>query len=62
METVVELAMMYFAIGAACFAYPAKRAIPDDFHWRNQIGIFRSTLPEVLCWPLHLWRFFRTLG
>ena len=51
---------MYVAIGAACFAHPASPALPDDFHWRNQIGVFRATLPEVLAWPLTLWRFGAT--
>ena len=62
METFIELALMYLAIGAAFFAHPGRRAIPDDFDWRNQLGIFRDTLPEVLGWPVALWRFCRALG
>jgi hypothetical protein len=30
--------------------------MPSDFHWRNQAGVFRDSLPEVLGWPLALWR------
>ena len=62
MATLIQFALMYFAIGAAFFAHPGGRAIPDDFHWRNQIGVFRDTLPEVLAWPLTLWRFCRSIG
>jgi hypothetical protein len=57
MEFILTAVLVYIAIGAACFAHPASPALPDDFHWRNQIGVFRATLPEVLAWPLTLWRF-----
>ena len=57
MEFVLTAVLVYVAIGAACFAHPASPTLPDDFHWRNQIGVFRATLPEVLAWPLALWRF-----
>ena len=57
MEFVVTAAILYVAIGAALFAHPANTAIPDDFHWRSQIGVFIATLPDVLAWPLALWRF-----
>jgi hypothetical protein len=57
METVIILVVMYFAIGAALFSHPQSPAEPGDFHWRSQIAVFRSTLPEVLAWPLSLWRF-----
>lgn len=57
MEFILTAVLVYIAIGAACFAHPASPALPDDFHWRNQIGVFRATLPEVLAWPLALWRF-----
>ncbi len=57
METLVLLALAYVAIGAACFAHPAAPAVPDDFHWRKQMGVFRNSLPEVLSWPVALWRF-----
>jgi len=56
METLVLLVLAYIAIGAAFFAHPASPASPDDFHWRNQIGVFRASLPEVLAWPVTLWR------
>jgi hypothetical protein len=52
--------LCYFAIGAAFFAHPVSPATPNDFHWRTQVGIFRATLPEVLLWPVSLWRFSRT--
>jgi len=56
METLITLILFYLAIGAAFFAHPAGRAVPDDFDWRNQIGVFRESLPEVLGWPVALWR------
>lgn len=56
MEFILTAVLVYIAIGAACFAHPANPAQPDDFHWRNQIGVFRATLPEVLAWPMSLWR------
>jgi hypothetical protein len=57
MEILATTILCYVAIGAAFFAHPASPAVADDFHWRNQIGVFRATLPEVLAWPLSLWRF-----
>ena len=57
MEIIVTAVLVYIAVGVACFAHPASPALPDDFHWRNQVGVFRATLPEVLAWPLALWRF-----
>jgi hypothetical protein len=59
MEIILTAAIVYVAIGAACFAHPASPALPNDFHWRNQIGVFRTTLPEVLAWPVALWRLGR---
>lgn len=56
MEMFVSLVLLYVAIGAALFAYPASPALPDDFDWRNQLGVFRASLLEVLAWPLVLWR------
>jgi hypothetical protein len=35
------------------------QATPDDFHWRNQVDVFRDSVPEVLTWPLVLWRLCR---
>jgi hypothetical protein len=57
MEIILTLGLCYLAIGAAFFAHPASPAMPGDFHWRNQIDIFRTSLPEVLAWPVTLWRF-----
>jgi hypothetical protein len=39
------------------FSHPPAPAQPDDFHWKNQIGVFRASLPEVLVWPIALYRF-----
>lgn len=60
MEILITSVMAYLAIGAAFFAHPASPAVPDDFHWRAQIGVFCGSLPEVLAWPVALWRFGRT--
>ena len=60
MDILFTLVILYLAIGAAFFAHPASPATPSDFHWRTQVGVFRATLPEVLAWPLTLWRFGRT--
>ena len=57
MEILITSGLFYVAIGAAFFAHPASPALPDDFHWRSQIEVFRATLPEVLAWPMALWRF-----
>jgi hypothetical protein len=57
METLFIFALGYLALGAALFAHPPAPARPDDFHWKNQIGVFRASLPEVLVWPVALYRF-----
>jgi hypothetical protein len=59
METLAQLVLIYLAIGAVLFALISGRALPTDFHWRNQADVFRDSLPEVLAWPLVLWRFCR---
>lgn len=59
METLAQLVLIYLAIGAVLFALIPGRALPADFHWRNQADVFRNSLPEVLAWPLVLWRFCR---
>jgi len=56
METFIILMLAYPAIGALLFAHPTAPAIPDDFHWRNQVAVFRQSLPLVLGWPMALWR------
>ena len=56
MEVLVTFALVYLAIGAACFSHPPAPATPNDFHWQNQISVFRTTLPLVMTWPLVLWR------
>jgi hypothetical protein len=62
METVVELALIYLAIGVVLFALIPGQALPIDFHWRNQADTFRDSLPNVLAWPLALWRQCRGAG
>ena len=57
METVFICVLAYLALGAALFSHPAAPAQPNDFHWKNQIGVFLGSLPEVLAWPLALYRF-----
>jgi hypothetical protein len=59
LETFVELALIYLAVGAVLFALIPGQAMPDDFHWRNQADFFRNSVPEVLTWPLVLWRLCR---
>lgn len=59
METLVEAALIYLAIGAVLFALIPGRGMPLDFHWRRQADAFCDSLPEVLAWPLALWRFYR---
>ena len=54
METFVEFALIYLAVGAVLFALIPGQATPDDFHWRNQADFFRNSVPEVLTWPLVL--------
>jgi ribose/xylose/arabinose/galactoside ABC-type transport system permease subunit len=56
MEFVATLILFYLAVGAALFAHARYPGVPNDFDWRSQIAIFRATLPEVLAWPLALWR------
>ena len=60
MEVLVTAGLIYLAIGAAFFAHPTSPALPDDFHWRTQIDVFRGTLADVLAWPVTLWRFGRS--
>lgn len=57
METIFVCVLAYLALGAALFSHPPAPARPDDFHWKTQIGVFRGSLPEVLAWPLALYRF-----
>ena len=57
METLFIFAIGYLALGAALFSHPRAPVHPDDFHWKNQIGVFRASLPEVLVWPVALYRF-----
>jgi len=57
METVFLCTLGYLALGAALFSHPPSPARPDDFHWKNQLGVFRASLPAVLVWPLALYRF-----
>jgi hypothetical protein len=59
LETFVEIALVYLAVGAVLFALIPGQAMPFDFHWRNQAQAFRDSLPEVLAWPLVLWRLCR---
>jgi hypothetical protein len=59
LETVFELALVYLAVGAILFALIPGQAAPGDFHWRNQVGVFRDSVPEVLTWPLVLLRLCR---
>ena len=61
MESLVGFTLGYLAIGAAFFAHPAVPASPDDFHWRSQIRVFQASLPDVLMWPLALWRFGKSV-
>jgi hypothetical protein len=55
MATLITLAMVYLAIGAALFAHPRSPAVPGDFDWRAQVGVFCDSLPLVLGWPIALW-------
>ena len=59
METLVEAAVIYLAIGAVLFALIPGQAAPIDFHWCRQAEVFRDSLAEVLTWPLVLWRLCR---
>ncbi|MGC2198733.1 MAG: hypothetical protein WA633_01075, partial [Stellaceae bacterium] len=56
METLVEFALIYVAIRAIFFALIPGQALSLNFHWRNQAESFRDSLPEVLAWPVALWR------
>jgi hypothetical protein len=62
METLVEFALIYLAIGVALFGLMPGRGRPSDFHWRDQAFAFRDSVPEVLSWPRALWRFCRNTG
>lgn len=62
MESLVDFVMIYLAIGAVLFALFPGQALPADFHWRNQAAVFRDSLPDVLTWPLALWRVYRNGG
>jgi hypothetical protein len=59
METLLTLVLVYLAVGAALFAHPPGPLFPPDFDWRRQIAVFCDSLPEVLGWPLALWRWLR---
>jgi hypothetical protein len=59
METLVDLVLVYVAVGAVLFALIPGQAFPVDFHWRSQAVVFRESLSEVLAWPLALWRLCR---
>lgn len=59
MPLLLILLMVYLAIGAVLFAHPRGPATPMDFDWKQQIAVFRDSLPEVLGWPLALWRWLR---
>lgn len=59
MESLLELMLVYVAIGAILFALVPGQALPADFHWRGQAAAFRNSLPEVLTWPVTLWRICR---
>jgi hypothetical protein len=56
LETLVEIVLVYLAVGAVLFSLIPGQAMVCDFHWRNQAGTFRDSLPKVLAWPLALWR------
>jgi hypothetical protein len=60
MEALAILILAYLALGAACFAHPARPATRVDFTWRGQWAIFLDTLPAVLSWPLALWHMCRS--
>jgi hypothetical protein len=62
LEAFLEFALVYLAIGAVLFALIPGQGMPSDFHWRNQAYVFRDSLPEVLAWPLTLWRLCRQGG
>jgi hypothetical protein len=59
MHLLVTLALAYLAVGAVLFAHPRGPLVPFDFHWKNQIAVFRDSLPDVLGWPLALWNRLR---
>ena len=59
MDSLVQFALIYLAIGAVLFALIPGELLPTDFHWRNQAAAFCNSLPEVLTWPLALWRVCR---
>jgi hypothetical protein len=59
MEILIQVILFYLAVGAMLFALIPGRALPTDFDWRNQADAFRDSLPDVLAWPLALWRLCR---
>ena len=59
MESLLELALVYLAIGAVLFALVPGPTRPGDFHWRNQAIVYRDSLAEVLTWPVALWRVYK---
>jgi hypothetical protein len=59
MESLAQFTLIYLAIGAVLFALIPGQGLPADFHWRNQVLAFRDSLPDVLTWPLALWRVCR---
>lgn len=59
MHVLFLLLMIYLAVGAVLFAHPRGPAAPPDFDWKSQITVFCDSLPEVLGWPLALWRWLR---
>ncbi len=56
MEIIATLILFYLAVGAALFAHPSYPGVPNDFDWRTQSAIFRSTFVQVLAWPVTLFR------
>jgi hypothetical protein len=62
MGNLVTFAMIYLAVGAVLFAHPRSPALPGDFDWRVQAGVFRDSLPAVLGWPFALWLLCRGQG
>jgi hypothetical protein len=59
MHTLFTLLLIYLAVGAVLCAHPPGPIVPPDFDWRRQITVFRDSLPEVLRWPLVLWKWLR---
>ena len=59
METLAESALLYLAIGTILFGLMPRQGTLSDLNWRSQAEAFRDSVPEVLGWPLALWRFCR---